>query len=251
MITNNSTRLAGPSRARVRANSRATERANPPPPFPAAPGRDGYLGPGTVLAIDASENRAQVKWEDAGKSTVIWARLALAAPASLQPGATALVLTQDRRNAYIIGVLAERPAAAASPAAEAGREPQATVVRPAANETVRVLSRQGELVVEYDAASGKTIVNVEHGDLEFVAREGGIAFRGARKISLVAPRLETQADTVVAQAGNVYETVSELKQLQAGRTRTLVKGTCLLKARDAILNAEGDFAIDGKQIHLG
>jgi len=63
--------------------------------------------------------------------------------------------------------------------------------------------------------------------------------------------LETRAATVISHAGNVYETVEELAQLQAGRQRTLIQGSCHLKARDAFMKAEKDFKVDGEQIHLG
>ena len=68
---------------------------------------------------------------------------------------------------------------------------------------------------------------------------------------MAAPRLETEAQTVVSKAANVYQTVEDLTQLQTGRMRTLVEGSCHLKARDAFLKAEQDFKVDGEQIHLG
>jgi hypothetical protein len=213
--------------------------------------QQGYLGPGTVVALHTRERLVQVRWEQAGKEHLVWARPAMAISTPLKPGDVALVLSQNVKEAYLIGILSEQ-AQAIQPApngtlAAAG----VTVARPAENEVVQVRSKQGELVVEYHPHSGKTVVNIENGDLEFVTQKGSIAFKSAQKISLAARRLETQAETVVAKATNVYETVEELSQLQAGRTRTLVKGTCLLKARDAFLKAETDFKIDGTQIHLG
>ncbi|MGH7995886.1 MAG: DUF3540 domain-containing protein [Opitutaceae bacterium] len=213
-------------------------------------GRQGYLGPATVLEVDEAESLVVVQWERDGRPFSACARPALSAPARLRPGDVALALTQDMEEVYLIGILETRPVSPQAPIPSpdrplTGADPQA------AAEVVPLRSKQGALVVEYHPESGKTRVNIDEGDLEFVTRNGSISFNASDKISLAARRLETEAGTVVSKAANVYESVAELAQLQAGRTRTLVKGSCLLKARDAFLKTEADFKIDGEQIHLG
>lgn len=250
MLTKNSPHTGA---LRSPRNHRKTARHDFPFPLLAGAGQHGYLGPGTVLALNAKERTVQVRWEQAGKEHLAWARPATAGSTQFKPGDVALVLSQNLQEAYLIGILSEQ-APANQPAPNgtlAAAGTVVTVARPAGNEVVQIHSKQGELVVEYHPHSGKTVVNVENGDLEFIACKGSIAFKSAQKISLEARRLETNADTVVAKATNVYESVEELSQLQAGRTRTVVRGTCLLKARDAFLKAESDFKIDGTQIHLG
>jgi hypothetical protein len=212
----------------------------------------GYLGPAAVVDINERDRCALVQWERSGQTCRSWARLALVAPVQPRPGDIALVLSRNLEDFYLIGLLTESsdrlPAAEPLQTRSGAR---VAVTQAAGEEVVQVHSRQGALVMEYHPESGKTLVNIETGDLEFVTQNGSLAFRSAKKITLVAPRLETHAETVVAKAVNVYETVEELSQLQAGRTRTLVKGSCHLKARAAFLKAEQDFKVDGEQIHLG
>jgi hypothetical protein len=221
--------------------------------LPLGASRTGYLGPAAVLDINERDRLVLVQWERAGQTCRSWARPALVASTRLKPGDMALVLSQNLENFYVIGLLTE---AVGSPPPTPGplhtpSGARVAVTQSAGEEIVQVHSRQGALVLEYHPESGKTLVNVENGDLEFVTKNGSMAFHSAKEISLVAPRLETRAETVVTKAANVYETVEELAQLQAGRMRTLVKGSCHLKARDAFLKAEQDFKVDGEQIHLG
>lgn len=209
----------------------------------------GYLGPATVHDLNERERLVLVQWERAGQPCLSWARPALLGSAQLQPGDVALVLSQNLEDFYLIGILTKSSRPPAPLQTPAGAS--VTVAQSAGEEIVQVHSKQGALVLEYHPESGKTLVNVETGDLDFVTQNGSISFQSAQKISLVAHRLETQAETVIEKAANVYQTVAELTQLQTGRMRTLVKGSCHLKARDAFLKAEQDFKVDGEQIHLG
>lgn len=227
--------------------------AAPPAGLLAGISPTGYLGPAVVLEVNDRERLVLVQWERAGQPCLSWARPALVGSAQLQPGDVALVLSQNLEDFYLIGILTEslrsQPAVPAPLQTPSGAS--VVMAQSAGEEVVRVHSKQGVLVLEYHPESGKTLVNVETGDLDFVTQNGSISFQSAGKISLVAHRLETQAETVVEKAANVYQTVEELTQLQTGRMRTLVKGSCHLKARDAFLKAEQDFKVDGEQIHLG
>jgi hypothetical protein len=198
-----------------------------------------------VLEIRSAQRLARVAPDGPGAPAATWARLALAGPATLRPGDTALVAARGAAT-YVIGILATaEPATLTTPSGAT-----VTATGAAAAEVVQVRSRQGQLVAEYHPHSGKTVVSVD-GDLEFVSAKGGISLRAARAITLVADRLDTAVRTTVSASENTYETVGQLKQVQAGRTRTLVKGSCLLQARDAFLRTEEDFKVDGRQIHLG
>ncbi len=263
MVTTNPPRAAGARSYRIPPESRRHEHPAvkhiPTSPHPVAANlavpsaATGYVGPATVLEVDEPGRRALVQWTRDQQTGRGWARLTSAVPTSLRAGALTLVLAQSQHDIYVLGLL---DAPAATPATAPSQITTASgaavrVAQAAGEEVVQLHSREGGLVVEYHPASGKTIVNVAEGDLEFRTEKGNIAFQSARKISLRARRLETQADTVTAKAKNVYQSVEELNQLQAGRTRTLVEGSCHLQARDAFLNAGEDFKIDGKQILLG
>ena len=232
------------------ANHPSPNRRDPQPAsLLASVSQTGYLGPATVLKFNERERLVLVQWERAGQPCLSWARPALVTSAQLLPGDTALVLSQNLEDFYLIGRLAEHSPAPAPLKTKSGAS--VAVSQSAGEEIVQVHSKQGALVLEYHPESGKTLVNVEKGDLEFITHDGNIAFHSAQKISFVAHRLETLAETVVSKAKNVYRTVEELTQLQTGRLRLLVKGSVHLKARDAFLKAEQDFKVDGDQIHLG
>lgn len=212
------------------------------------PSQAGYLGPALVLELNEREGLALIEWTRSGESCRSWARPAMAG-CSPQCGDQVLLLSHNLEEFYIIGVLATCLSAPASLQTSSGA--RALAGQFGGEEIIQVHSPKGALVLQYHPRTGKTMVNVETGDLEFVAQNGGITFRSARKIAFVTRRLETLAETVVSKAKNVYRTVEELTQLQTGRWRTLIKGSCHLKAREAFLKTEEDFKVDAKQIHLG
>jgi hypothetical protein len=72
-----------------------------------------------------------------------------------------------------------------------------------------------------------------------------------RDAKLVAERVETAAERLFERARNVYRKVEELHQLEAGRTRTVVREGHVVKAGHAILQATEEVSIDGERIHLG
>ena len=235
-----------PARARRRSPRRAAPANNAAYDLSATLSREGYLGPGRVLEVRPAKRLVRVTWEARGAPEGAWAQLAIPGASSLQPGDTALVAARGAAT-YVIGILAT---AGAPPSLTTSSGATVAATGSGAHEVVQVRSKKGQLVAEYHPGSGKTVVSVD-GDLEFVSAKGGISLRAAKAITLVADRLDTSARTLVSASENTYETVGQLKQVQAGRTRTLVKGSCLLQARDAFLRTEEDFKVDGRQIHLG
>jgi hypothetical protein len=71
------------------------------------------------------------------------------------------------------------------------------------------------------------------------------------RAELAFESLETVADNIVARARNVYHSVQELLQQQAGSLRTLVAGSAQLKAREIAQRAEQAYKIRGEKIHIG
>jgi hypothetical protein len=70
-------------------------------------------------------------------------------------------------------------------------------------------------------------------------------------LKLIARKVETMAQSVIAKAKNVYQTVEELTQLRTGRLRSLIRSTFQVKSRNAYLDAEEDFKVKADKIHLG
>lgn len=99
-------------------------------------------------------------------------------------------------------------------------------------------------------------------DLKIASRRADVLFgeatyRGERieaaveQVKTVTRKLETVAGWVFERAKSVFRKVEELDQLEAGRTRTLVEGTCSVRAGSAVIEADHDVKIDGSSIHLG
>src|SRR5262245_53553116 len=66
----------------------------------------------------------------------------------------------------------------------------AEVSGPREAELLRVFSRDGELVFEYDPQSNRTRLCVPRGDLELAVPEGSVDFRCARQIRLHGESIE-------------------------------------------------------------
>lgn len=107
-----------------------------------------------------------------------------------------------------------------------------------------------------------TETRVQSGHIKVTGRRGDVSlerarYRGQRldsciaEVRAVAGRLESVVGTLIEKAKDAYRKVEGLSQLRAGRTRTLVDGTCHLKAGRANLKAEKEFKVDGSTIHLG
>lgn len=84
------------------------------------------------------------------------------------------------------------------------------------------------------------------------AELSGGELRSTFKRAVVAlDRLESTAEVVVSRARNVYQSVQELLQQQAGSLRTLVAGSAQLRAREVAHRAEESYKIRAEKIHLG
>lgn len=153
-------------------------------------------------------------------------------------------------------------------------------------ETLQIVDRRGDLIFEYDPATGKSRLTVEQGDLELVAKHGDIRLRSSGVVSLegeevainaklaryqieettftggsftaslktarvVVGRLERLAREVVEKSETVCTRVSGLIQMKAGRMRTLVAGSSQLKSHRIYMKADTDCKIKGEKIHLG
>ncbi len=68
---------------------------------------------------------------------------------------------------------------------------------------------------------------------------------------VTAHRIETVADRLLERARAVFRRTDELHQLEAGRTRTVVREGHVVKAGHAILQAAEEVTIDGQRINLG
>jgi hypothetical protein len=205
----------------------------------------GYLGPATVMEVNATERLLLVEWLKEGENCRSWARPALTT--ALRTGDVALVISQNFRDFYAIGVL--------SGGIAQQNHADKAVRAPIEDEDEK---KGSSMTLDLNQITGKTTVTIEKGDLKFVTKEGSISFESAREIRfgaqtvrVTARRMEMVIETLVCKARNVFQKVEELTQVQSGRLRTLVKAAFLLKARNVSMRAEQDFKVDGEKIHLG
>lgn len=224
-----------------------------------------YLGPGRVLQVCPLGHRVRVRLTDTPDGSEVWARIGLSEVAPLRSGDQVLILGEGIDNLYVIGRLSPSPDLAGPGRIALPNGAYAQAAGLPERRTLQVFSPRQELLLEYDAATGKTRVNLESGNLEFVTRQGDIAFHSGQnirfqgqaiemqgqQIKLVARRLETLAETILTHARNVYKAVEELTQLRTGRLRALIRATCHLKSKNAYLNAAEDFKVNADNIHLG
>lgn len=64
-------------------------------------------------------------------------------------------------------------------------------------------------------------------------------------------RVTRRAERVVEEAGHLYQRVSELCELKAGRFRALVSGSIRMKGQDMFLSATERVDVDAEHINLG
>ena len=73
----------------------------------------------------------------------------------------------------------------------------------------------------------------------------------ASSLRFAADRMETVAGTVLEKAKQVFQTVTGLAQLRAGRVRQRSESTWHVKSDKAYLHSSQDFKVQGRKIHLG
>jgi len=147
-------------------------------------GENRYLGPAEILEVDLAGQRVRLRLGGSEDDIGVWARIAIAsADPQICKHDEALVIGDDPREMYVIGLLrkangpgdsAERPSHSDAAYATASGSPK--------EGSVRVFSRHNELLFEYDETNHRARVNVDNGDIEFVAKNGSIAFSAERDV---------------------------------------------------------------------
>lgn len=109
---------------------------------------------------------------------------------------------------------------------------------------------------------GTSAVQLEGGALRVEAGESDLSLGDARaragslratveSAELTFGTILRSAGRVIDQAENLYQRVSELCEVKAGRLRTLVREGLWMKGEDVTLLANKDVRVDGEHINLG
>lgn len=173
-----------------------------------------YFGPAGVIEKDESGGRFRVTipHPESGSGYITpWVRLAIPLPLDFHCGDRVLV-AGNNDEFYIIGVLDHTPAGQTSVnrleltcgvKAEKSATPE--------SETLRVISKEGVLLFEYDASTGKSRVNAPSGGLEFHADNGEIALCSSKSIRLATLDSESGCQSsFTLEAGKMDFTSAEL-----------------------------------------
>ncbi len=140
----------------------------------------GYFGPARVVERDEETGRVRILLglaRDTENIRRAWATPAMPHSFQLKWGDTVLA-AGDNDNFYIIGILKgsakDRLTLTSGAMAEVAESPE--------EEKLKVYSKEGGLIFEYDAKTGKSRVDIPAGDLEFVAKDGNIDFISEKDI---------------------------------------------------------------------
>ena len=135
-----------------------------------------YFRPAMVLDVNEDKRLILLRIEGMGTDINTWGRSAVPSVHKFVCGETVLVAGEDIGAVYIIGLLNgdlieendEHPLTLKNGT-------YATTVH-AESEKLQVCRKSGELIFEYDPETGKSRVNIQSGDLEFVTKNGSINF---------------------------------------------------------------------------
>jgi hypothetical protein len=111
---------------------------------------------------------------------------------------------------------------------------------------VGLLSGQGRATLEFE---GDVSLRSLTGKVEISAAEG-VELR-SRELSLYADKVRIVASALTETLSTCISRVRELWSVQAGESRTIVRGLSHTQAKQARIDTEEQVAINGKQVHLG
>jgi hypothetical protein len=163
---------------------------------------------------------------------------ALENPAGLQPGDQVLVAGTDPQALYIIGVLSARRAAAMPSTALLPGGGSAEIPYLNSSEPLRIFSPAGDLLLEYNSASGQIRLNAGAGGIEFASAQGDITFCSGKQI-----RMEGQSVAVRAQHSMDFGIVHTLRGMLA-RLHLTGDGTVLRAPNVTVETAHCDLQLN-------
>ncbi|BBO67183.1 hypothetical protein DSCA_11130 [Desulfosarcina alkanivorans] len=118
------------------------------------------------------------------------ARMALYPRPAMTPGDEVLTMTDAGGETYIVGILSCRPEDPQP--ADKIRLSDGSVARIEGapdDESLKLYTRENELLVDYRSQTGTVKIHAPSGNLEFAADRGGIAFHAARDIRMDGHRV--------------------------------------------------------------
>ncbi|MCK5100515.1 MAG: hypothetical protein KAR45_20565, partial [Desulfobacteraceae bacterium] len=132
--------------------------------------KQGYFGQASILDFCDEKYRVKISSDTSCfNGTQVWAKPALAFPCELKWGDTVLLAGDSMEALFIIGIIKSR-AIEKSLVLEDGTNVKAENSN--GFERLKIYSKQGEMIFEYDSETKKSSVNIQEGDLEFITQNG-------------------------------------------------------------------------------
>lgn len=209
------------------------------PPRPTT-GQDseGLLSLATVIGhLDQTERRVRLATVPAGEE--IWAEVALASIPEFAPGDRVLVAKDGGMRHYVIGVLQAAPAPQRFERVLARDGSSALRVADGQEEKLQIQDPQGRLLFEYRPASGKAIVNVPEGDLQFQAPRGNIDLVSGRAL-----RLSAGTQLQMTSLGDLSLNAGKGRREEGASLRLAPDGAALTAKRFSLRAKLGDLAVE-------
>lgn len=197
----------------------------------------GHLGPAVVLGPMMADRRLPILLEDAAGRTATATVPELPVP-DPQTGDVVLVGGQEARGLFVLGVVSRREADATSTVRlQTGDGSRVEVDQAGARSEIRVYSRRGDLLLQYEPHADRARVDLQADDLE-LAVPGRLTLAARESIRLAAPDIQAQASGQVRLgAGDRTAGTGARLDLQRGSAR-------LDAAEVAIAARTGRFEID-------
>jgi hypothetical protein len=139
----------------------------------------------------------------------------------------------------------------------AARLALAFLYQPVPGDVLLVIGKEEYYGIGVLHGTGKASLSF-HGDVDLRAVGGALRLSGDRGVSVEGPeveihagRLKTIADAVVEKCNSLYQRVSSLLSVHAGKSHTIVDGLSFTQAESGAIVTREVMTINGKQVHLG
>lgn len=157
-----------------------------------------YFGPAHILELTQIEGLVLLQID--GLEEALKGRLAVPYTHLCNAGARVLVSGENLNDLYVIGILGSNLKQQAGPQSLVLKNGTiAEITEDSDFEKLQLRTNTGELIFEHNPETGKSRVNLQSGDLEFVTQKGDISFRAAGDIRFMSKQaIEMQSQIGVS-----------------------------------------------------
>jgi hypothetical protein len=217
-------------------------------------GETRILGPAEILEVNSAGQQIRLRLAGSDDDLGVWAQIAIAAvDLEIHEGDEVLVIGENPRELYVIGVLGKAKIGSHTPKKLLLNGGTCAIAGTPEEQILRVFSGRNELLFEYDEAKHKARVNVDCGDLEFVAHNGNIAFSSGRDVLIQGKSVDISSASTISlktanAAGELSATGVELRgpevRVSAERGDIQIAETAVTGTRFLANYQEGKLIVD-------